>query len=92
MSIKRRLDMLAKRLSEDLALCSACGRPVNLESFGGVLLVEQPPAECPACHHPVDAQGKPILEGIIIVMSSLNEVPTLDELFFKAKGRWPVDE
>jgi hypothetical protein len=90
MSIKRRLDVLAKRLSEDLALCPTCGRPVNLEVWSGVLMVEEPPAECPGCHRPVDTQGKPILVGIIMVMPGLNDGPTLDELFFKAKGRWLV--
>jgi len=92
MSIKRRLDALTKRLSEDLALCPACGRPVNLEVWSGVLMVEEPPAECPGCHHPVDTQGEPILVSIIMVMPGLNEGPSLDDLFFKAKGRWPVEK
>ena len=89
MSIKRRLDALAKRLSEDVALCPACGRPVNLEVCGGVLLVEEPPAECPECHNPVDTQGKPILLSIIIHMPGLHTGPTLDDLFLQAKGRQP---
>jgi hypothetical protein len=91
MSIKRRLDALTKRLSEDLALCPTCGRPVNLEVWSGVLMVEQPPPRCPDCHHPVDTQGKPILVSIIMVMPGLNEGPTLDDLFFQAKGRRLMD-
>jgi len=91
MSIKRRLDALAKCLSEDLALCHACGRPVKLEVWSGVLMVEEPPAKCPDCHHPVDTQGKPILVSIIMVMPGLNEGPSLDDLFLKAKGRHSAD-
>ena len=91
MSIKRRLDALSKRLSEDLALCPSCGRPVNLEVWSGVLMVEEPPPRCPDCHHPVDTQGKPILLGIIMVMPGLNEGPTLDDLFLQAKGRSLLD-
>jgi hypothetical protein len=91
MSIKRRLDALTKRLSEDLALCPTCGRPVNLEVWSGVLMAEEPPSRCPGCHHPVDTQGKPILVGIVMVMPGLNEGPSLDDLFFQAKGRRLID-
>jgi hypothetical protein len=92
MSIKRPLDLLAKRVSQDLAPCPTCGRPANLEVWGGVLMVEEEPAKCSDCHGPLDTEGKPILGGIIIVMPGLNEIPTLDELFFQAKGRWPLGE
>ena len=39
----------------------------------------------------MDTQGKPVLVSIIMVMPGLNEGPSLDELVFKAKGRWLVE-